>query len=148
MYQRFVIPEFKGKYAFLSNFHPIQFMFQNHLFSTAEHAFQWCKTDDLSEKEAIQFAATPGAAKALGRNCTLIPNWDSEKWSVMYSIKVAQIRQHKEFHRRLALLNDHYLVEGNHHHDNYWGVCLCTGCQDKDKQNQLGRIYMDIIKTL
>lgn len=120
---QFVIPEFVGKYAFLSNTRPLEIMFHNRLFTTAENAFQWCKSN------------SPGC-------------WESIERAVMYNIKLAQINKHEEFRRGLQELKDHYLMDGNYHHDNYWGVCLCTGCRDKDKQNQLGKIYMDIIKVL
>ena len=61
------IRSFSGAYGFLSNFHPSVVAFGDADYPTVEHAFQAAKTLAGEERERIRSAATPGAAKRLGR---------------------------------------------------------------------------------
>jgi len=36
-----------------------------------------------------------------------------------------------------------HLTEGNWWHDNWWGNCICEGCKEKRKYNNLGILLME-----
>jgi predicted NAD-dependent protein-ADP-ribosyltransferase YbiA (DUF1768 family) len=48
----------------------------------------------------------------------------------------------------LILTKPHELKEGNHWHDNFWGACACEGCIDKEEQNMLGLLLMEVREEL
>ena len=53
-----------------------------------------------------------------------------------------------ELREKLKATGDATLIEGNHWHDNRWGKCTCDKCQNKEGQNWLGKILMEIRETL
>ena len=70
------IESFSGRYRFLSNFYPCEMDVAGVRYPTLEHAFQAEKTTNMTEREIIRSARTPGQAKALGRRVTLRENWN------------------------------------------------------------------------
>ena len=48
----------------------------------------------------------------------------------------------------LLLTGGAELIEGNHWHDNFWGICTCDKCWDKRQENQLGKLLMKIRNKL
>jgi predicted NAD-dependent protein-ADP-ribosyltransferase YbiA (DUF1768 family) len=53
-----------------------------------------------------------------------------------------------ELREKLKATGDATLIEGNHWHDNRWGKCTCERCQNKDGQNWLGKILMEVRDSL
>lgn len=49
---------------------------------------------------------------------------------------------------KLLATGDAELIEGNYHHDNLWGSCMCEKCKTKTGQNRLGRILMQVREEL
>jgi predicted NAD-dependent protein-ADP-ribosyltransferase YbiA (DUF1768 family) len=49
-----------------------------------------------------------------------------------------------ELREKLLATGDAWLEEGNHWHDNFWGVCHCIDCQDEMGWNHLGKLLMKI----
>lgn len=127
------ITEFKGAYAFLSNF----YLEPNGL--TAEHRFQATKTLDPRQRDEVLAARTPGAAKHLGRKVALRPDWEDIKLSVMRDLVAAKFRE-PELREKLLATGDAYLQEGNRWNDRYWGVDIASG----RGENHLGRILMAV----
>ena len=125
------ITEFKGAYAFLSNFH----LEPNGL--TLEHRFQAAKCVHPTERDAVLAARTPGLAKRLGRGVALRPDWEDIKLSVMRDLVAAKFRE-PELREKLLATGDAWLEEGNWWNDTYWGVNLRTG----KGHNHLGNILM------
>jgi len=116
------IDSFTGKYAFLSNFHPSTVRLGGLSAPTVEHAFQAAKAARFSDRLDVIGAATPGAAKRLGRRVQLRDDWEDIKLWVMEDL----LRQ--KFARadaRIQLLEtgDATLVEGNTWGDTFWGDC-------------------------
>lgn len=142
--EKTIIDSFSGKLAFLSNFYPATIAFNDKIFPTSEHLYQWAKTTDEKEKEAIRLAPTPGKAKRIGRKCTLRPDWDERKTIVMKTIVRWKFKQNPNLAQKLLETGDAILVEGNNWHDNFWGSCRCEKCASIQGQNELGQILIAI----
>lgn len=134
-----IIDNFRGEFAFLSNFcHvPNGIFMEGVQYSTVEHAYQAAKTLDVSLRELIRGADTPGKAKQLGNQVALRVNWDDIKLQIMYDLLIQKFK-HPEFKKALLLTGSSYLCEGNTWHDTYWGVCHGIG------KNNLGKLLMKI----
>lgn len=135
---------FKNNYRFLSNFFTCQILYKDYIFQSAEQLFQFRKTNDLTEKENIVNAKTPGEAKKLGKKVTLVKNWNQIKEYIMFDCVFQKFNQNIDLKNKLLKTNDYYLVEGNNWHDNYWGKCYCDQCVEINSQNKLGIILMKL----
>jgi ribA/ribD-fused uncharacterized protein len=133
------IKEFRGSYAFLSNFHKSVVMLGGLSFPTVEHAFQAAKTEDVEQRISIMLADTPAQAKRLGRQVTLRGDWEDMKITVMHMLLTQKFEQASLKERLLATL-PRLLEEGNSWSDTFWGVDLTTG---KGK-NVLGKLLMQV----
>ena len=138
-----VIDQFRGDYHFLSNFYPIPVMYEGQVYSSSEHAYMASKTNDLSQKQQIIDAKTPGEAKRLGRKATLRPDWEEVKYEVMWAILMAKFSA-PDMRAKLIGTGDATLVEGNNWGDKYWGVDLRTG----EGHNRLGEALMEVRDVL
>lgn len=125
------IKNFRGRYGFLSNFHKLHPI-------TTEHVFQAMKTTDWHEQVEILMAATPGEAKALGRRCTLRPDWERIKLDVMEYVNRQKFSMTAGLTQSLIATEDATLIEGNTHGDRFWGKV------DDEGENWFGRILMRI----
>lgn len=143
------IMRFDNEHRFLSNFFMIPVAYEGTEYPSTEHAFQAAKTLDPAEREKVRKAPTCGKAKRLGREITRRPDWDQIKIGVMKDL----IRQkfsdktYPDMAEKLLATGDAELVEGNHWHDNFWGVCHCDEC-GKDGENHLGKVLMEVREEL
>lgn len=133
-----VIDNFGGAWRFLSNFYAAEIPWQGRLWPSVEHAFQAAKTLSYSEQEEIRRAATPGKAKRLGRKVQLRDDWEDIKVDAMRELVHLKFHSHEDLARWLLDTGDAELIEGNHWHDCFWGVCQGRG------ENWLGRILMEV----
>ena len=128
-------------FHFLSNFAPSKVKFEGETYPTVEHAFQAAKTSDKAERSEIRNAPSAGVAKKLGGKVKLRRDWESVKVSIMENL----LRQKfsSEHHKKWLLDTEtQVLVEGNTWHDNFWGVCHCSRCDNG--KNNLGMLLMKI----
>ena len=72
------IDEFKGEYAFLSNFYP-----SPHLWATNEHFFQMFKAELIGDMFEIFNSISPNIAKKRGRKAKLRKDWNEVKDYIM-----------------------------------------------------------------
>ena len=131
------INDFRGEYAFLSNFY--WFELEGYGLTTVEHEFQARKTEDLLWASKIRGAESPATAKRLGRQAPMRPHWDELKDGVMLALVRMKFRT-PELREKLLATGDAKLVEGNWWHDEYWGVDHRTGAG----QNRLGKTLMGV----
>lgn len=131
------IESFFGRYRFLSNFYPCGMDVAGVRYPTLEHAFQAEKTTNMTEREIIRNAKTPGQAKALGRRVTLRENWNEIRVDVMRELLWIKFSD-KVLRAELLDTGDAELVEGNTWGDVFWGVCKGRG------ENMLGKLLMEI----
>jgi ribA/ribD-fused uncharacterized protein len=138
-----MIDKFDGEFAFLSNFYesPVSDGFTT--FPTVEHYFQAAKAVWVKDYDDIQHAKTPGQAKRIGRKIAIRGDWESIKLDVMETALRKKFAI-PELREKLLATGDAWLEEGNHWHDNFWGVCHCVDCQDEMGWNDLGKILMKI----
>lgn len=152
MTSNLVIPEFKGDYYFLSNFHYHDQHFTTAdkplVMKTAEHVFQAAKykaMPSLSEDEKVSYvvkvssAKTPTEARNLGKKAKGldVEAWDAMKIDVMREILLSKFAD-ADLEARLMATGDAMLVEGNTWGDTFWGRC------DKKGYNILGVLLMEI----
>lgn len=138
-----MIDKFRGKNFFLSNFY-------DGGRNTLEHRYQASKTFDRVWKDLILDAPTPGDARFVGRHrlpAELIhPNWMEIRVSVMQDLIARKFpfdfTAAGSLSLKLLLTGNEELIEGNQHHDNFWGTCLCKKCEDISGLNWLGNILM------
>jgi ribA/ribD-fused uncharacterized protein len=146
------IGEFAGQYRFLSNFWICDTQYGGVIYPSAEHAYQAAKTLDFKQREAIRVAMSPGVAKRMGKHVTIRGDWNHIRVNTMRGIVRDKFTRNVNLGAQLLLTGDTVLVEGNKWHDNFWGICGCSQCQEqfwidhnsKVDGNWLGRILMEI----
>jgi ribA/ribD-fused uncharacterized protein len=132
-----VIDSFQGDYRWLSNFEPVDIIFEGELYPSVEHAYVAAKTVNHLERDFIRTLPTPGAAKRHGRKLKLRPDWEMVKLTIMEDLIRAKF-QHVRLRRLLMSTVGMDIVEGNTWGDRFWGVCGGEG------ENHLGRLIMKI----
>lgn len=140
------IAEFQGENRFLSNFYLWPIEYDGVIWPSTEHLYQALKTNDKSEREIIRKSplykkdCAPGErpVKSLGRSCTMRPDWESVKLSVMEMVLRLKFVVGNEMAKRLIATGDSELVEGNSWGDHFYGVC------DGKGENNLGKLLMKI----
>lgn len=138
------IKSFKGKNAFLSNFHPCAVEFGGEIYATTEAAYQAAKTLDEEWREKIRNAETPEQAKGLGKKAPLRPDWMEISKRVMGNLLSKKFQAGTDLGNMLLATEERQLVEGNTWHDNRWGNCSCKKCRQIESQNLLGEMLMYI----
>jgi ribA/ribD-fused uncharacterized protein len=129
--------EFRGEYAFLSNFYPAPVKVDDWIFPSAEHAYQAAKSPFQRDWIAIQ-QMTAGQAKKYGRKIKIRLDWKEKKLEIMMGIVALKFIQHPELMAKLMATGDIQIIEENTWGDRFWGVCQGKG------HNYLGIILMSI----
>jgi len=142
------IKEFRYEYIFLSNFSYYPVLYKNILFKTSEHAYQWEKAESDSDKDLILQCNTPKDVKILGHNIKCdIQKWDLNKVNIMKNILKCKFSD-LHLKNKLLMTKNKELIEGNYWCDNFWGSCNCFRCKNKNGQNHLGKLLMEIREEL
>jgi len=125
------------KDTYLSNFWPVDIVYEGLTYPSAECAFQASKC--ANEGERKMFTVINGAqAKALGKKIKIRPDWNEVRLSVMWNVLQAKFAQHPDLAAKLVATGDEEIVEGNTWNDKFWGVCNGEG------MNHLGIMLMAI----
>lgn len=135
------ILEFKGEFAFLSNFYPCRIEYNGLWFPTVEHAYQAAKCVDMEDARRIQRLLTPGQAKRMGKMVKLLPFWEDHKLEIMFYLLKQKFGHTSPLKYKLIETQPRQLIEGNNWGDIYWGVCNGVG------ENWLGKLLM-YVRTL
>ena len=139
-----IIDDFKGDFAFLSNFHQCDFVFEGLTYHTSEAAFQAQKCSTEDEKIKYTTVTNPVIATRMGKKEPGFPsNWNEISYGIMKNILKAKFAV-PELREKLKATGDAVLIEGNRHHDNRWGNCTCDRCKNREGQNWLGKILMEL----
>lgn len=135
------ISNFRGEFAFLSNFYEAPVNIDGIIYKNSEAAFQAQKCRDQNER--LRFTEmTAFEAKRFGKKVNLRPDWEKEKVNIMRGIVVAKFNQHPELAQKLLETGDAYLEEGNTWGDQFWGTVNGKGA------NYLGYILMETREIL
>lgn len=122
--------QFRGKYAFLSNFYEAPITVEGLRFRCVEAAFQAAK-DPTRAKE---FEGLSGSeAKHLGRRVKLREDWSQVKLGIMEQLLITKFTQHPELAQKLKATLEP-IIEDNTWGDTYWGRCNGKG------ENHLGQL--------
>lgn len=160
------VPEFRGRNAIFSNFYFTPMVVPrlgNKKFYYLENAYQAGKSLDKAVwEEFTDPLLTPGQAKRKGGLLKLTrPLWDGivrieeaatleemTPFKVAFMYELLQIKFVPSLNKRklLGSMNG-TLVEGNFHHDNFWGNCLCSKCATIEGRNVLGKLLMRLRKS-
>lgn len=142
-----VIKSFTGPYEFLSNYYVCDqpFVYNNLNWYNAEAAFQAEKYDGKNKDIILRAFTklTPDEAKKMGRAMIVRDYWCTLKYKIMEDILRCKFKQIDDLGNRLLDTGDAILIEGNTWHDNIWGSCTCSSCEDRG-WNHLGQILMQI----
>ena len=138
------IQQFQGQFRWLSNFWFCIVKYDGAEYPTVEHAYQAAKFVDISAKEIIRKAETPGKAKRLG-GVTGLPNkfredWEQVKISIMKDLLKEKFKN-PYLREKLIATRDSVLEEGNYWHDKFWGIYPPGS---GDGQNILGKLIMKV----
>jgi len=131
------ILEFRGEYKFLSNYWPVDVLFEGLKYKSTEAAFQAAKTMDMEKRKEFT-TMKPGKAKKAGQFVELREDWEYIKNRVMYEVVKYKFSNNMELKSLLLNTFDVELEEGNNWNDTYWGICNGTG------SNVLGLILMRV----
>ena len=142
------IDSFKGRWAFLSNFHPCEVIHQGIRYPTVEHFYvaMKCNNEQMINgkhytvgdfREMIAFTPNPGLVKKIGQKIKVRSDWDEKRldfmnWAVREKFKDVNLAE------LLLSTEDMELIEGNVWNDTFWGVCNGKG------HNHLGKILMKV----
>ena len=138
-----VIGQFRGEYAFLSNFYETPVTYGGLTYTNAEAAFQAQKC--MTDSEKREFTDMPPAkAKSKGRRVSLRPDWNEVKVGLMEEIVFAKFSQNEQLKQMLLATGEAILKEGNTWNDVFWGISLKTG----RGENRLGKILMKVRERL
>jgi len=132
------ITAFNGEYRFLSNFYPCKIRVRGLIYPSAEHAYQACKTLDMTEREKIRKARSAGSAKRLGKTLTIRLDWEDIKIEVMRAILKQKFNSHPTLRKLLLDTDNSNIIEVNVWNDTFWGECNGIG------ENHLGKLLMEV----
>jgi hypothetical protein len=141
------IKDFRKEYFFLSNFYMCHVHVEGITYPSSEHAYMAMKTLDPEERIRFSNMKTAREARDEGQKVKLRGGWEVIKNIKMKDILSCKFTQNPDINKlreRLLATGDAYLEEGNTWHDNYWGVCYCDKCKDKEKHNMLGKLLMEV----
>lgn len=145
-----MITNFKGDYAFLSNFFAAPVLYNGVTYPNNEAAFQASKTQDLEAR--MKFAKmNPSQAKYAGRRVFLRSDWEIIKLRVMYEICRNKFTANPILAEKLLATGDELLIEGNTWNDRYWGAVASKdpiSILAYEGENWLGRILMRVREEL
>lgn len=137
------IATFFGKYRFLSNFYPAEFVWDNIVWPSSEHAYVAAKTLDRDLRLQISKMDGKGQVKRFGKTIDLRPDWEEVKVDIMREIVRVKFSQNPDLKQQLLDTGDAELEEGNTWGDRVWGVCPPNSGHGR---NELGKILMQLRK--
>ena len=137
------ISTFFGAHRFLSNFWQTQFVSDNIVWESSEHAYVAAKTLDRDLRIKISKMDGKGQVKRFGRTIELRSDWEQVKVDMMYEIVHAKFHQNSNLRQKLLNTGDAILEEGNTWGDRVWGI---SPPNSGNGRNELGKILMQVRK--
>ena len=138
---------FRGQYRWLSNFVSGPVTYDGEVYDHVENAYQAAKVREDFKPFRARFKGIPSAAaKQLGKNVQLRPDWDEVKLGIMEDL-VRQKFQDPILRQQLLETGDAHIREGNTWGDRFWG---CVPKMDAPwvGENHLGKILMEVRRQI
>ena len=146
---------FYGASSPLSNFYPVTVSVFGKLYTTSEHAYQYCKVNYFNRPELmdkIEAAPTPLEAKRMTNKIEILPrdkaDWEKQALNDMYEICLRKVWQNEDVKRNLLATGDRLIVEASL--DTFWGVGVkltdfqVLNTAKHTGRNALGEIWMSL----
>lgn len=132
-------------WSWLSNFALCSVLYDARMYPSVEHAYQAAKTVDQDMRDQVWRCATPQAAKRMGKQLELRPDWEDVKLHIMRMLLERKFLNDRDMRGRLLATGSEQLLHLAPW-DMFWGVnYMGTG------RNELGRMIMDtraLIRTM
>lgn len=129
----------------LSNFSSFQVEWKGIVFPTSEHAYHWEKFVNYPhlQEMILQCRSAHDAFESAQKLKSFVrDNWDESKYSIMRHILWEKCKQHKYVYKKLMETGTRELIEDSWRDDQWgWGP-------DKNGQNLLGKVWMEIRKSI
>ena len=138
-----MIKEFRGEYAWLSNFASVPILLDGIQYPSVEHAYLSAKSKDDAWKELCASNISAGQLKQKAYHIIVRADWERIRLDVMRECLGQKFSQNP-YKRLLICTGDEHIQEGNNWNDRFWGVCLKTN----RGENNLGKLIMEIRATL
>ncbi len=138
------IADFRGDYAFLSNFYACKVEFEGAEYPTIEHAFQAAKTPDFDQRRNIRNARTPSEAKRRGRRIKRRADWFDVSLLIMESLVRQKFTHYPDLAEKLLATGEAELIEGNNWNDRFYGAVWDSHQNSWVGENHLGKILMKV----
>lgn len=129
---------FFGTHRFLSNFWLAPVGLYDQPYPSVEHAFQAAKAIDPADREAIRRSPTPAAAKRLGREVAIRPDWEALKCAFMFILVRRKFGDPGLARQLLATGAAPLFEDSTRWNDRVWGVVRAG--ERYVGGNRLGRI--------
>jgi ribA/ribD-fused uncharacterized protein len=139
-----MISDFRGDYAFLSNFYPVEVTVDSVEYPTVEHAFQAAKTLDYDIRRSIRNAATPATAKRMGRRVKRREDWFDVSVVILEALVREKFTRYAELIDLLLKTGEAELIEGNNWNDRFYGAVWNSKKNQWIGENHLGQILMKV----
>lgn len=97
-------------------------------------------------RELVAKIVNPGDAKKVGKVVKVRSDWNEKKLGIM-EWGLREKFKDRKLAEDLLLTGDLNLIEENNWHDNFWGTCSCSRCENGGL-NYLGKILMKIREEL
>jgi ribA/ribD-fused uncharacterized protein len=139
-----IIKEFQGEFRWLSNFSPVNILYNGINYASVEHAYQSAKSDNPEWKLFCSDPANKaGKIKTKSRKIKPIDGWYYKKVSIMKELLTLKFDDPK--YKKLLIDTGNCIIqEGNMWHDTFWGIDLKTG----QGNNILGNLIMEIRESI
>lgn len=138
------IDQFRGAYAFLSNFWDCSIEYEGIVYPSVENAYQASKSLDPATRLKIS-TMTAGQAKRFGKQLKdkglVREDWYQINLKIMYDLNKIKFTN-PELADLLKATGSATLIEGNTWGDTFWGQCRGKG------ENHLGKTLMKIRSKL
>lgn len=138
------IADFRGQYAFLSNFFPVSIEMDGAEYPTIEHAFQAAKTLDFDLRRRIRNAGSPSTAKQMGRKLKRREDWFEVSLHILESLVRHKFMRYPDLQEKLVNTGHSLLIEGNNWNDRFYGCVYDIHQNEWIGENHLGKILMKI----
>ena len=124
---------FQGHHSILSNMSECDLIYDGHLFTSGESAFQYerAKICGAKREERAILTAGPYKAKAIGKSIKETKEWDSKKVEIIYDITKEKFKQNGDLRAWLLSTENLRLYEATP--SKYWGCGLSMA-----KLNEIG----------
>ena len=133
-------------HPFLDNTFHTAVEYNNKIYPAAENAFQASKFASKTLVDKFRYMVAKKAQIEGTKHRPTVPNWYNNNTTIMYSILKSKF-QNPELKAKLIATYPEPIIHINGYHDNEWGICTCSRCNNSGK-NKLGILLIELRNEL